>query len=428
LRPTGRGWRIAAIAGASAALSIPFSDQLLGIIPITSSIILAIAFANLLLTAGKAKNVQVEPSRLDVKVRAGESRALILRVEADAPLTFNHREDWLRFESARVEPPAGSVRIIIGSPRSGVHRLSGVRAELSDFIGCFKTTMVIPLEVNALIYPRALPWIVAALRLIGEGSRGVGERPGRARGRGLEFLWSREYQIGDPFTHIDWKATARLQKIIVKEYAEEVYGAFTLIYDVRSHGPITMDESASQFLSSIISLAQSGLPFNLIVKNGDKVVIERENLSPIEAVKLALAHVVEYYARSGWNVYELVEPKASRALANIVREIGSQALREIAEFKLEMALESLRRFIKEMRSLIIYTGCILVDSEFVKELAAEVARAGGRLTILTPPKPWLDASGLEEAYLMYQSHRALVESLRKVGVGLVFGTPAGIPA
>lgn len=58
-----------------------------------------------------------------------------------------------------------------------------------------------------------------------EGLRGILERTGlrdiRKRGQGLEFQSLREYQQGDPVRHIDWRATSRRQKIIIREYQEE---------------------------------------------------------------------------------------------------------------------------------------------------------------------------------------------------------------
>ncbi len=41
------------------------------------------------------------------------------------------------------------------------------------------------------------------------------------RGEGLDFHQLREYRVGDTFRQIDWKATARSQKLISKEFQEE---------------------------------------------------------------------------------------------------------------------------------------------------------------------------------------------------------------
>ena len=41
------------------------------------------------------------------------------------------------------------------------------------------------------------------------------------RGEGLDFHQLREYRVGDTFRQIDWKATARAEKLISKEFQEE---------------------------------------------------------------------------------------------------------------------------------------------------------------------------------------------------------------
>ena len=63
----------------------------------------------------------------------------------------------------------------------------------------------------------------------------------------------------------------------------------------------------------------------------------------------------------------------------------------------------------------------MIDSTFVKELAAMIADSGGKLSILTPMKPWLDSKDLEEAYLAYHSHRKLLRGLEKMGAEIKFG-------
>jgi uncharacterized protein (DUF58 family) len=64
-------------------------------------------------------------------------------------------------------------------------------------------------------------------KLAGSGGdlKGVLERAGlkekRRRGEGMEFMSLREYQKGDAVKSIDWRATGRRGKFIVREYQEE---------------------------------------------------------------------------------------------------------------------------------------------------------------------------------------------------------------
>ncbi len=49
----------------------------------------------------------------------------------------------------------------------------------------------------------------------------LGIKKVRRRGEGMDFNQLREYREGDPLKQIDWKATARLRKLISREYQDE---------------------------------------------------------------------------------------------------------------------------------------------------------------------------------------------------------------
>jgi uncharacterized protein (DUF58 family) len=53
----------------------------------------------------------------------------------------------------------------------------------------------------------------------------------RRRGEGMEFHQLREYRQGDPQRAIDWKATARTQRLIAREYEEEKDQRVLLVSD-----------------------------------------------------------------------------------------------------------------------------------------------------------------------------------------------------
>ncbi|MCL2069574.1 MAG: DUF58 domain-containing protein [Treponema sp.] len=59
----------------------------------------------------------------------------------------------------------------------------------------------------------------------GKDLRGLLERSGvkkyRMRGQGLEFNSLRDYQEGDSIRAVDWRATSRRRKVIIREYQEE---------------------------------------------------------------------------------------------------------------------------------------------------------------------------------------------------------------
>jgi len=70
------------------------------------------------------------------------------------------------------------------------------------------------------------------LALAHEPRRGqAGERLGRTVGSSLEFQDRRAYQAGDDVRHLDWRAFARTDQLLVRQYREEVLPRLELVLD-----------------------------------------------------------------------------------------------------------------------------------------------------------------------------------------------------
>lgn len=54
----------------------------------------------------------------------------------------------------------------------------------------------------------------------------------KQKGYGLEFDQLREYQVGDDVRFIDWKSSARMNKLLLKEYREERNRTVMLLVDI----------------------------------------------------------------------------------------------------------------------------------------------------------------------------------------------------
>lgn len=73
---------------------------------------------------------------------------------------------------------------------------------------------------------------LAAPMLRGNALQGTGQRAARNRaGAGLEFLDLREYTPGEDVRHIDWRQTARRQRLLVRRYRDEAASDWLLCVD-----------------------------------------------------------------------------------------------------------------------------------------------------------------------------------------------------
>jgi uncharacterized protein (DUF58 family) len=58
-----------------------------------------------------------------------------------------------------------------------------------------------------------------------------------SRGESLEYIGNRDYREGDSVRDIDWRATARLSRPIVREFREEVFVRAALVLDTHIARP-----------------------------------------------------------------------------------------------------------------------------------------------------------------------------------------------
>ena len=56
-----------------------------------------------------------------------------------------------------------------------------------------------------------------------------------SKSQGIDFRQLREYVYGDDIRLVDWKSTARSQKMIVKEFCENINCVITILVDFTTH-------------------------------------------------------------------------------------------------------------------------------------------------------------------------------------------------
>ncbi len=116
------------------------------------------------------------------------------------------------------------------------------------------------------------------------GVQAQGEHVQRAAGAGKELLWLRDYRPGDPLRAIDWKATARRSRHIVRVLTDEQHVELMLLLDAGKTsglyvGPLTR---LNQCANVAAKLAEQALA------NGDQVgliVFAEKPLHVIQPVK-----------------------------------------------------------------------------------------------------------------------------------------------
>jgi uncharacterized protein (DUF58 family) len=94
--------------------------------------------------------------------------------------------------------------------------------ELLERIGVEETRRVYPDFAQVARYA----WLAGDRRL-----QEIGIKTFRLRGQGTDFKQLSEYRVGDPVRHIDWKATLRIGKPIVREFQDDRDQCVLLLID-----------------------------------------------------------------------------------------------------------------------------------------------------------------------------------------------------
>ena len=120
---------------------------------------------------------------------------------------------------------------LILRPRNrGIYPLRGWRIE-SDFpFGLLNAGRKWEQRARLTVYPRFDPLDRIAM------PQGRRQQPGGVayvanRGESIEYIGNREYRPGDNVRDIDWRATARLSRPIVREYREEFFLRAAIVLD-----------------------------------------------------------------------------------------------------------------------------------------------------------------------------------------------------
>jgi uncharacterized protein (DUF58 family) len=113
----------------------------------------------------------------------------------------------------------------------------------------------------------------------------VGNIPSTVLGPGLEFYGMREYSDGDELRHINWKASARRDRLLTNEYETERSGDVVIIVDGRSAAPGQL--STNKLMDASVEVASSVSAHLLRQRNRVGMIILGEF---IEVVKLAPGH------------------------------------------------------------------------------------------------------------------------------------------
>lgn len=160
-----------------------------------------------------------------------------------------------------------------------------------------------------------------------------GDYKNKLKGSGFEFEQLRDYQPGDDVRFIDWKSSARTDKILVKQYLEDKNRQVYILVDISASTHFGSQDLKSNLIKKLASV----LSF-VALHNKDSVglVLFTDKIEFLAGAKSGRANVM-------WLLKKLFEFKPENKITN-----------------LKMALDDFFKVIKNKKALI----CILSDFQF----------------------------------------------------------------
>ena len=233
---------------------------MLGLI-LVSGILSEMTLRGLVVTRGLPETATAEavfPVELRVRntKRFAASFGVELRDEIDG-VPFRRRCFFLRVSPG--EDRAIAYRCEID--KRGVARFDGTDVFTRFPFGLFEKHRFVPLEETVIVLPKVVPVPMP------EGIPANGDRvsPDRHAGYGIEFRELREMGPGDDLRRIDWRATARLRRFMVRQTEIEADAFVEILLDPSAAPGHDPEESIARAASIIRLCAVRNVPVRLVV-------------------------------------------------------------------------------------------------------------------------------------------------------------------
>jgi uncharacterized protein (DUF58 family) len=202
----------------------------------------------------------------EYRVRSTVSRALSFQLFDSLPRTFESPEK--RGATYTLRPNAEtSVPFTFVARERGSWALGPVVLRIQGAFGLVQRSLRFEPPDSVLVTPSLAGVRHLRLLAVQHRLRDAGIRSIRRRGEGSSFASLREYAVGDDPRHVDWKATARRQKLMTREYTVEQGQTMMIAVDAGR----MMTQLASGVPRFEYALSAATLLASVAVQAGDQV-------------------------------------------------------------------------------------------------------------------------------------------------------------
>jgi uncharacterized protein (DUF58 family) len=274
-------WRIYPHRALVALLLIPALASVL--LLLSSQVLVWVLCADLTIASFALAEILTLPRRRDLSAHRKVERVASLGKPHAVELTVVHSRTggrrmmvWIRDDvpSEFEARPAESVVAISGRCRArlqykfvpyerGAFSMHSVHLRVTSRLGFWQRHYSLPAESVIHVYPDMVQLAEYAVLARTNRLSLLGVRKSRKIGQDHDFERLRDYQLDDNYRHIDWRATARRNRLTVKEYQTSQSQRIVFLLDCgrmmnsQSHGGTLLDHALNAALMlSYVALRQ----------------------------------------------------------------------------------------------------------------------------------------------------------------------------
>lgn len=439
MRPTRRGLAASFAVVSLAVEAVVFGDLLLGAVALVATMLLAYD-AIWVASASRRPEGRYTLLRGAARVREaslfpGEEAVEVARlVKAGGSARFMPGVRFLR-----VDPPAAprrrgesSLQVRFCAPYAGEYRVEEVGVEIVGPFGLTSSSGSLPFEATYRVRPRLVKVAAASINISARGA--AGGTPAGSPGGGTEFYEMREYNWGDDYRAVNWKASARLNRLVVNQNVVERMGAYVLVLDAEASSFSDADRLASTFLAIANSLAAAELRFAVVVHHAGRMTEAADPSNPMVSLAAALRGALRFVDLGPAWLQELTPTRLASALSKGPSPIEEIPALRAAEVRAEVDRgDAWGRIVDYARDQgardVVYVTELSHSLEPLIELASRARRAGeAEIVVADPCTPLTrgeDGSYAKEAAnAPYQRHLRALRALASAGVRCYGGEPS----
>jgi hypothetical protein len=378
-------------------------DNLVSGISVLVVVFLILQYRRMRISQRRVDHIRISPEKYKDTVIAGKSISKKIKIDSPINTVSKINIDFpnLTMEPCRLRNGENIVEIVYSPVLSGIKELKKIKLEFTDSYGLYRFEVTLPVDYRFTSYPRVFPAAVHSLYILSEMStQPRGGQPTRSIGSGVEYAETREYVPGDQLRRFDWKAYAKTNIPMVKEYFSEGGGETSLIYDNTVDNPISMEELNDAFLRLVLSLTQTEnqLQISILTDQG----LQNYNLDRYNTLLVATQIALQGKIREFKEYYNLINPLVSRT--------------SLTEKVLSSRIPPTKTQIDFSHSIIISSLTINTNRlmQIILELSAD------RTELLIPTRSWIWKKDLQESNSIYESQIKLINRIQGNGVKVFY--------